>query len=165
MQELTVSQQELAEWLDLSARRIRELTTSGVLSKGPAGYEVRASVKAYLTFLRSTLGSLTDERARLTRALASMAELKLRQRAGELVLKEAVEKKWFELARVVRDGFNNLPARSAGLVASERNQERCHQILAEEVRQILEGLSRGSGNGTEVRPASPSKERSPTNKA
>lgn len=71
MLELTVSQQEVASWLDLSSRRIRELTQSGILTKGPAGYAVRASVKAYLAFLRSAPGNLTDERARLTKALAS----------------------------------------------------------------------------------------------
>lgn len=87
--------------------RVRELTKSGVLTKGPGGYAVRASVKAYLAFLRSTPGNLTDERARLTRALAGMAELKLPQRSGELVLKAAVKAEFFALARAVRDHFQN----------------------------------------------------------
>ena len=34
MADFSVSQQELASWLDLSTRRVRELTTIGVLTKG-----------------------------------------------------------------------------------------------------------------------------------
>ena len=50
---------------------------------------------------------------------------------------------------------------TAGWVAAERNQQKCHDILAEEVRQILEGLTRGSGNGAEVRPAPPPRKKEP----
>lgn len=146
MADFSVSQQELASWLDLSTRRVRELTTIGVLTKGTGGYAVRASVKAYLAFLRSTPGSLTDERARLTCALADMAELKLRQRSGDLVLKAVVEREFFGIARATRDNFLSLPSRTAGLVAAERHQQRCHDILAAEVQQILEGLTNGKAD-------------------
>jgi hypothetical protein len=44
--------------------------------------------------------------------------------------------------RTTRDNFQNLPSRTAGLVAAERSQQRCFDILTTEVKQILEGLTR-----------------------
>ena len=149
---------QLAAVLGISERRISELTRVETFVKP---YELVRCVQAYVAFLRSTPGNLTDERARLTRALASMAELKLRQKSGDLVDRTAVDGQFFKLARTVRDNFQNLPPRTAGLVAAERNQQKYHDILAEEVRQILEGLTRGSGNGAEVRPAPPPRKKEP----
>jgi hypothetical protein len=103
---------------------------------------VRASVISYVRFLRIEPGNLTDERARLTKAQADLAELKVRVRSGELVSRDATEKAWFTLARTTRDNFQNLPARTAGLVAAEKNQDACFAILSTEVNQILEGLTR-----------------------
>ena len=141
MREVTCSQQELSEWLGLSDRRIRELTKSGILKRGTTGYHVKTSVQAYIQFLRSEPGNLTDERARLTRAQADLAELKLRQRQGELVLRDSVDQEWFRLTRAARDNFLNLPARTDALVAAESDRQKCFDILTREVRQILEELT------------------------
>jgi hypothetical protein len=46
------------------------------------------------------------------------------------------------IMRTTRDNFQNLPSRTAGLVAAERSQQRCFDILTTEVKQILEGLTR-----------------------
>jgi phage terminase Nu1 subunit (DNA packaging protein) len=137
-----VSQQELAGWLDLTARRIRELTVSGVLRKGPEGYELRTSVKHYLVFLRSAPGNLTDERARLTKAQADLTELKLKVRRGELVSRAAVEAEWFRMGREVRDSLSNLPSRLAGIVSAEKNQDRNYATIEKEVRQCLETVGK-----------------------
>ena len=69
--------------------------------------------------------------------------------------RSAVDKEFFSIARTVRDTLQNLPARTAGLVAAERHQQRCFEILSREVEQILEGLTRESGNGADVRPPPP----------
>lgn len=81
--------------------------------------------------------------ARLTRAQADLTELKLRVRSGELVSRQAVEGEWFKITRALRDNYQNLPSRSAGSVAAERDQHRCNEILSAEVHQILEGLTHG----------------------
>jgi phage terminase Nu1 subunit (DNA packaging protein) len=86
--------------------------------------------------------SLNEARTRKEVALAGLRELEYKVRCKELVSREAVEKEWFTIARTVRDNFQNLPARTAGLVCAERNQQRCYDILASEVQQILEGLTR-----------------------
>jgi hypothetical protein len=43
--------------------------------------------------------------------------------------------------RAMRYNFSNLASRCAGLVAAEKNQQKCFDILSGEVNQILEGLT------------------------
>ena len=102
MQPMYVSQKDVAIWLAIGARHVRELTTKGVLTQTPHGYDLKASVHAYLAFLRSTTGGVTEERERLLKAQADMGELKVRQRTGELVLRSAVAKQTFDAVRQAR---------------------------------------------------------------
>lgn len=129
---------ELGTVLDLSDRRISELTRVGILHKP---YNLSTSVRQYIRFLRSNRGTLTNERSRLTKAKADLAELAYRVRQGEFVLRDSVEKEVFALSRRVRENFLNLPSRTDALVAAESDQQKCFAILEKEVRQILEGLS------------------------
>ena len=85
--------------------------------------------------------SYAAARARKESALASLRELQLEERTGTLVRRDAVSKAVFASNRAIRDQFMNLPARVSGLVAAETNQHKCFEILANEVRQILEDLS------------------------
>ena len=83
----------------------------------------------------------------------ALRELELKEKSGQLVERGAAEGQFFRLARTVRDNFQNLPARTAGLVCAERNQQRCYDILADEVQQILEGLTNGTPEKTTARRA------------
>jgi len=73
--------------------------------------------------------------------LANREELRNRKMTGELVSREAITKEWFTLSRQVRDALVNIPARIAGLVAAEKNQDKCFAIIEREIRQALEGLA------------------------
>jgi len=156
MQTLIGTKRQLAAMLNLSERRITDLVTAGVLPvRGPAGFELAASVRGYIAFLKSKTGDLTAERARLTKAQADLAELKLRAKTGELVLRDAVEKAVFSRYRSTRDNLLNIPARESGIVASfGGDQEKIHQELTRAIHATLEELSHehtDSGPGA-VRP-------------
>ena len=141
MKPIHVSQKDLASWLGLGARHIRSLTTSGVLEQSPKGYDLRAAIHSYLTFLRSKTGTVSDERSRLLKAQADMAELKVRQRKGELVMKSLVRQKTFDLTRQARETLHNLPSRLSGILAAESDQQRIFAFLTDEIRLVLEDLS------------------------
>lgn len=141
MQPMYVSQKDVAIWLAIGARHVRELTTKGVLTQTPHGYDLKASVHAYLAFLRSTTGGVTEERERLLKAQADMGELKVRQRTGELVLRSAVAKQTFDAVRQARDRIQNIPDRVAGILAAETDQRTIHTVLTTEIHQALEDLS------------------------
>jgi hypothetical protein len=75
---------------------------------------------------------------------ARQAELDFKLAAGELVPVQVVQDQWYRGIRKIRDGLLNLPDRTAGLVAAvtKESQAKVHAIVAKEVHQVLEELSR-----------------------
>ena len=141
MKPIHVSQKDLATWLAIGARHVRELTTMGVLTQTASGYDLKASVHAYLNLIKSRVGTVTDERTRLLKAQADMGKLKVRQRTGELVLRATVAKQTFDAVRQARDRMQNIPDRVAGICAAEPDQRTIHTMLTKEIHQSLEDLS------------------------
>lgn len=73
---------------------------------------------------------------------AKLVELEYEERVGTLVKKSEVEKEGFRVARLIRDGVLNVPARLAGILAAESDQHKVHDLLEKELRQALEVLAR-----------------------
>jgi len=141
-QVLIGSKRQLAEMLNLSERRITDLVTAKILpARGAKGFDLVASVRGYLAFLKAKTGSLTAERTRVAKLKGDLLELDLSERAGTLVKKDAVRQQTFIEARRTRDGVLNVPARISGLLAAESNQHVIHTLLTKELMQTLEGLS------------------------
>lgn len=146
MKQVLIPRSELAYVLSLSETRTSELVSNGTLPKPLARgkFDLSASVRAYLSFLRSqTKGTLAEEKTRLTRAKADREELNLRVRGLELIEVSTVKQRTFEIARNVRDGVLSVPDRIAGIVAAETDQAKVHALLVKELHQALEALTRG----------------------
>jgi len=84
--------------------------------------------------------TLYEEQRRRTAALALREELRNQVNQGKLISREAVEKEWFKIARQVRDALENIPARLAGIVTAEKNQDKNFAHIEREIRQALEAL-------------------------
>ena len=74
-------------------------------------------------------------------AEARLAELKLAEQRGELVRAADVEAALATKAAALREGFLQMPARLAPILAAEADQARCHDILQTELRQVLAQLT------------------------
>ena len=72
-----------------------------------------------------------------------MAQLKLRERIGELVEPSAVADREFRTGRQVRAGILNVPSRVSGTCAAETDQHKIRALLTRELTQTLEGLAHG----------------------
>jgi len=143
LEHVTASSSDLARLLNLSTRRVQQLVKAGLLpTPGPQGHRIVEAVRAYLRVLQQP--TRTTE---IDRSANADSPGRARGKTRALVSRSAVEGELFTLARTIRDNFKNFPARCSGLVASEGDQERCHAILAGEVRQVLEGFAQRSGNG------------------
>lgn len=73
-------------------------------------------------------------------AEARLAELKLAEQRGELVRVAEVEASLAAKVAALREGFLQMPARLAPIMAAESDQARCHDILQAELRQVLEQM-------------------------
>jgi phage terminase Nu1 subunit (DNA packaging protein) len=101
------TQAQIAEHLDLSERRVRDLVAEGVLGKGADLDQCRVN---YIRYLRGgTSGNhtgaglkLTDERARLAKLQADKVEIELAELRGEVVRAD-------DVVRVMQAHIMDLP--------------------------------------------------------
>lgn len=108
----TVSGEELAAFLGISDRMVRELSKRGHVSRAKRGrYHFTASVSTYCQHLRGIAAgrggddhvtTLTAERARLAREQADSAALKNAVLRGSMVAVVDVEREWIDVLRTVR---------------------------------------------------------------
>lgn len=75
---------------------------------------------------------------------AKRAELEYREKQVQLVDAAAVQSRWFELARRVRDGMLQIPDRIADLLAAETDSTKVYATLRDEITLALRDLESAS---------------------
>jgi hypothetical protein len=71
-----------------------------------------------------------------------LLEAKVKSEIGELVSAEAVKNAMFAKGRIIRDGMMNIPDRVSSLIATISDASQIHEILSNEIREVLTELSR-----------------------
>lgn len=71
-----------------------------------------------------------------------LLEARAKVEIGELIAVDEVKQAAFNKARIVRDNLLNIPDRVANLLASVDDASKIHELLSQEIRNSLEGLSR-----------------------
>ena len=80
-------------------------------------------------------------RARREEAEAKLAELKLQEQQGHLVRADHVRGETARLAAGLRESIMQLPARLSPVLAAEADAAKIHDLLSEELRQVLRQLA------------------------
>jgi phage terminase Nu1 subunit (DNA packaging protein) len=84
--------------------------------------------------------SYSVARARKEVALATLREIQVRVRQGELVETAWIMDKFFRACRGARDRLQNIPARTCGSLAAEGDQHKIFDVLTREIHDALEAL-------------------------
>lgn len=155
---LIFSKAQLADFLDLTAKRVEQLQADGVLK--PIGgsqrprFHARDAVRAYCIFIREKASrgvavndALKDQRVRKESAMADKAELQNAALRGELVNSADVARAWGDIARDVRSGMLAVPSRAgsalqldaAGVAVIEREIHSALERLADDALPSDEG--------------------------
>jgi len=149
----------ICKLLDLSPRRVQQLSKEGIIPKAERGrYELVPAVRGYIHYLkeRSVTGdvkegdnivSFDEARRRKLTAEAELAELDLSKEQGSVVSIEQTEKMWTGVLAAVRAKFLSLPTNLSSIVATEADQKICKDILSKGVEAALTELSQ-----IEIRP-------------
>jgi phage terminase Nu1 subunit (DNA packaging protein) len=138
----------LAKIYDVEPQTIYSWEKRGLFKRDEEGFidlveAVQAIYKHQRRLIRGR-GSdeLITQRTRIAKSIAEEKELKLRQLRGELLPAEDVKKETFELARATRDAIENIPGRISAILAAEASEHRVRELLAAELRQALQELSK-----------------------
>jgi len=138
----------IAKLLDLSERRVQQLSREGVIPKATRGqYDLVGSVRGYVRYLRDQAVSAqagapdyAAERARYIRARADLVEMEANQRRGALIAADDVEGAWIKVLALLRTRVLALPDRLAPQVHSVSSLAETRNLLSVNLREALEDL-------------------------
>lgn len=145
----------IAKLLDLSERRVQQLSREGVIPKATRGqYDLIGSVRGYVRYLRDQAAKAqagapdyASERARFIRARADLAEMEAEQKRGAVIAATDVEETWIAVLALLRTRLLALPDRLAPRLHAEDSPAGIRDTLRGAIREALEELAE-----TDVRP-------------
>ena len=136
----------VAQYLDLSERRVRQLRDEGVLEeKAPGLYDLRSSVRRYINYLRGDEGGkadLNEERAKLTKEKRIAAETENKVRNGELYRKSDITVGMNTVVMNPRPSRLALPNKLAANIAKlDGDEGKIMDLLQSSLYEIIEEFS------------------------
>ena len=154
----TVPLETISKLLDLTPRRVNQLTKDGVLPKVDRGrYALVPVVRSYIRYLRersvnTDVGAddYAAHRARLTKARADMAEMEREQMANNLIPSDDVADAWEVMAGNMRSRLLAIPSKTAATIFSADDVVDAKKILKDTINEALAELS-----SIEVKTANP----------
>ena len=138
---------ELGGMLGITGRQVQNLEKSGVVASIAHGvYDLTVSVRGYVQYVKDTArGSNTtaeekQQRVRLTKAKAGLAELQHGELTGELLRRAVVRRQDFQLGRILRNNLESVPDRVSAIIAAEKSADIVHALLSSEIRDTLDEI-------------------------
>ena len=139
----------IAKLLDLSERRVQQLSREGVIPKATRGqYDLIGSVRGYVRYLREQAAKAqagapdyAAERARFIRARADLAEMEADEKRGAVIAAEDVEAAWIAVLALLRTRLLALPDRLAPQVQGAASPAAVRDLMRGAVREALEELA------------------------
>lgn len=146
----------IADLLNLSERRVEQLTHQKILPKAERGkYDLGPTVKAYVMYLQQRLSggdevidikALKDEKLRAEtderRAKARIAEMRAKALEGSLLEREQVVKEWTSRVTEVKAALLNLPQEIGFLFADSQYRNTVEEGVELFVEETLKRYSR-----------------------
>lgn len=140
----------IAKLLDLSERRVQQLTREGVIPKSERGrYELVPAVRGYIRYLRDrTVGrdgvvipDIAAERARLTREQADRAAMENAKLRGELLVAPAVQKALERTFVAFKARIEAIPRKAVPRLKGVTGDAAREKVLRELNREALSELT------------------------
>ena len=154
MAEATYPVSTIAKLLILTERQVQSLAKDGVLPKADRGrYEVAPVVQSYIRYLREramggALGGSDDDRMRLTRAKADIAEMEAERLRESLIPEDQIRPVVTAFVARFKQRALAVAPKAAPMVAVETEADACHDIIE---TFLLEALGELAGMDVQIR--------------
>lgn len=139
----------IAKLLDLSERRVQQLSREGVIPKAERGqYDLIGSVRGYVLYLRDQASKAqagapdyAAERARFIRARADLAEMDAEQKRRALIAADQIEAAWIAVLALLRTRLLALPDRLAPQAFDQSTVGDTRNLIRAAIREVLDDLA------------------------
>lgn len=132
----------VAEWLDLTPRRVRQLRDEKVISEVAKNlYDLKDTNRKYLNYLRKgdeTSGlNYHQERAGLVKAKRLLEELELKEREKSLHQSEDIQRVLTQMLGSFRSRLLSIPAKLSPVLAKKTQKNEIYHLIKEAVDDAL----------------------------
>lgn len=149
MAENAQSAEVLAKLLDITERRVRQLSAEGIIPKVARGrYEMVGAVRGYIRYLRDLNlqgdvgpADYATQRARLVKARADLAEMEASEMRGDLLSAPDVTAAWTEIVALMRARLLVLPDKLAPVVHETTSINQAKDVIKKAVFEVLTEIS------------------------
>lgn len=138
----------VANWLDLSERRVRQLRDDKIITEYKPGlYDLKTANHQYINYLRKNnpeSESSIDynaERAKLVRAKREAQEMELQLRRKEVHTTEDIEQVMTDTLVRFKTRLMAIPAKLSPILSKKKDQTEIFKILKNAIDEVLEELS------------------------
>jgi len=139
----------IAKLLDLSERRVQQLSREGVIPKAERGqYDLIGSVRGYVRYLRDQAQKAqagapdyAAERARFIRARADLAEMDAEEKRRSLIAADQIEAAWIAVLALLRTRLLALPDRLAPQAFDQPTVGDTRNLIRAAIREVLDDLA------------------------
>jgi phage terminase Nu1 subunit (DNA packaging protein) len=139
----------IAKLLDLSERRVQQLSREGVIPKAERGqYDLIGSVRGYVRYLRDQAAraqagapDYAAERARFIRARADLAEMEAEEKRLSLIAADQIEAAWIAVLALLRTRLLALPDRLAPQAFDQSTVGDTRNLIRAAIREVLDDLA------------------------
>jgi len=139
----------IARLLDLSERRVQQLSREGVIPKAERGhYDLIGSVRGYVRYLRDQAlkaqagaPDYAAERARFIRARADLAEMEAEEKRRSLIAADQIEAAWIAVLALLRTRLLALPDRLAPQAFEQSTVGDTRTLIRAAIREVLDDLA------------------------
>ena len=139
----------ISRLLDLSERRVQQLSREGVIPKAERGqYDLIGSVRGYVRYLRDQAvkaqagaPDYAAERARFIRARANLAEMEAEENSHSLIAADQIEAAWIAVLALLRTRLLALPDRLAPQAFDQPTVGDTRTLIRTAIREVLDDLA------------------------
>lgn len=139
----------IARLLDLSERRVQQLSREGVIPKAERGqYDLIGAVRGYVRYLRDQAQKAqagapdyAAERARFIRARADLAEMEAQEKRRALIAADQIEAAWIAVLALLRTRMLALPDRLAPQAFDQPTVGDTRALIRTAIREVLDDLA------------------------
>ena len=139
----------ISRLLDLSERRVQQLSREGVIPKAERGqYDLIGSVRGYVRYLRDQAlkaqagaPDYAAERARFIRARADLAEMEAEEKRRSLIAADQIEAAWIAVLALLRTRLLSLPDRLAPQAFDQPTVGDTRNLIRAAIREVLDDLA------------------------
>lgn len=136
----------LAKMLQITPRRVQQLADQGVIPRAGRGkYDLEAAVAGYVAFIQDRTPQPSDgqidyreEKARLTKAQADIAEIELAKARQEVAPVIEFERTTAAIMTMLQVNMLNIPQRVVTRLLGETDESKFKKVLTDEIRIALE---------------------------